>query len=325
MDITEGQLWEYWQKYIADHYYSPFDIRVKIQFKALAEIIKKAHNGSIVLDIGAGENVLEPLFKDAYYISLDSGAGEVGGWKYQNVDILGDVLALPVANSSVDIALLVWVLEHVNEPYIALQEIHRILKPGGILYLLAPLFLHEHMEPYDFYRYTRSGLKYLLKKACFGEINIKQSSGVLNALSEIACFGTFNILSILKKGGDISKIVTVSPEGIAELEEVFKTLNKFHNSFTELDSMFIKNDINVLDGNFPTDYVCIAYKPGDLNSPEKYQDKKEVLKNILACPQCHLALDSSFFESGEAKTYHCKNCNKRFEFTGNNWQFIYTS
>lgn len=318
MKVNEEKLWEYWQKYIFDHCYSVFDIRVKTQFKALVEIIKKTQPGSIVIDIGSGQNVLAPLFKDAYYISLDSGAGSIGGYDYKELDILGDVLFLPVADSSIDTALLVWVLEHVCEPYIALKEVHRILKPGGVLYLLAPLFLHEHMVPYDFYRYTRHGLEYLFKKAHFEQINIKQSSGSFTSLSEISCFGIFNILNILKQ----SEQVIFSPEIKKNMENCLEVLKTFRNTAIDIDNLFLKNNIELLESGYPTDFICTAYKTGILSEPAKYKDKQEVLKDILACPQCHVRIFSSLLEFKETGKYKCKNCNKDFEFTGNAWKFV---
>jgi SAM-dependent methyltransferase len=42
-----------------------------------------------------------------------------------------------------------------------LRELYRVLKPGGGLWLTAPFFFAEHMQPHDYYRYTRYGLAHL--------------------------------------------------------------------------------------------------------------------------------------------------------------------
>jgi SAM-dependent methyltransferase len=68
---------------------------------------------------------------------------------------------------SYDLILCSQTLEHVPEPKIVLNELHRILKPGGKLWLTAPLFYPEHEIPYDFYRYTRYGLAHLIEGAGF--------------------------------------------------------------------------------------------------------------------------------------------------------------
>jgi SAM-dependent methyltransferase len=46
-------------------------------------------------------------------------------------DFLADAHALPFASESFDFVLSYAVLEHLHNPFIALGEIHRVLKPGG--------------------------------------------------------------------------------------------------------------------------------------------------------------------------------------------------
>ena len=57
-----------------------------------------------------------------------------------------------------DAVLFTQVLEHVPEPARVLAELHRILRPGGTLYLTAPLVWELHELPHDYYRYTSEGL-----------------------------------------------------------------------------------------------------------------------------------------------------------------------
>ena len=42
-----------------------------------------------------------------------------------------------------------------------------MLKPGGTLWLTAPLFYAEHERPYDYFRYTQFGLRHLLEREGF--------------------------------------------------------------------------------------------------------------------------------------------------------------
>ena len=41
------------------------------------------------------------------------------------------------------------------------------LSGGGVLFLTVPFMWHVHEAPHDYYRYTRYGLEYLLKKNRF--------------------------------------------------------------------------------------------------------------------------------------------------------------
>ena len=56
------------------------------------------------------------------------------------------------------------VLEHVINPFDAIDEIHRILKPGGILLLSSPLNFRIHGPLPDCWRFTEHGWKQLVKK-----------------------------------------------------------------------------------------------------------------------------------------------------------------
>jgi SAM-dependent methyltransferase len=55
------------------------------------------------------------------------------------------------------------VLEHVFTPDLFLEEIVRVLKPGGQLLLTVPFVWDEHEQPWDYARYTSFGLKSLLE------------------------------------------------------------------------------------------------------------------------------------------------------------------
>ena len=58
---------------------------------------------------------------------------------YKGLDVAGDVLALPFADSVADYALCVEVLEHVYERQWFLSEFRRVLKSGGRVLLSVPL------------------------------------------------------------------------------------------------------------------------------------------------------------------------------------------
>lgn len=46
--------------------------------------------------------------------------------------------ALPLADNVADLVILVEVIEHLTDPAGVLREIHRVLKPGGVLFLTTP-------------------------------------------------------------------------------------------------------------------------------------------------------------------------------------------
>ena len=46
-----------------------------------------------------------------------------------------------------------------------MREMARVLRPGGLLYLMAPQSVRLHYPPHDYYRYTEYGLRYLVEQA----------------------------------------------------------------------------------------------------------------------------------------------------------------
>jgi SAM-dependent methyltransferase len=137
--------------------------------------------GELVLDAGAGRAPYRDLFAHARYETADFLA--VKGKKYTQPDYVCDLADIPVEAARFDHVVLTQVLEHIPEPAGVLAELHRVLKPGGTLWLTAPLFYAEHERPYDFFRYTQFGLRHLLEAAGFEVVEIDWMEGYLGTLS----------------------------------------------------------------------------------------------------------------------------------------------
>jgi SAM-dependent methyltransferase len=137
--------------------------------------------GERVLDAGAGRAPYRGLFAHAHYETADFMA--VKGKKYAPPDYVCDLASIPVEDARFDHVVLTQVLEHLPDPATVLAELHRVLKPGGTLWLTAPLFYAEHEKPYDFFRYTQFGLRHLLDSAGFDVREVEWMEGYLGTLS----------------------------------------------------------------------------------------------------------------------------------------------
>lgn len=129
-----------------------------------------------LVDIGCGKKPYEALAKPfvTEHIGVDEERGRHG---HLGVDVFGGAYAIPFANEYFDSALCSAVLEHLEEPELALRECYRVLRPGAHAIFTVPLFWHVHEEPRDFYRYTRYGLSYLLEKVGFEVVEMVPLSG----------------------------------------------------------------------------------------------------------------------------------------------------
>lgn len=95
------------------------------------------------------------LPENSTHIKSDVAAG-------QDVDVVADAHDLaPFADNEFDAFIAVSVWEHLRKPWLAAQSVHRVLKPGGILYVATHHTFPIHGYPSDYYRWTDEGLKAL--------------------------------------------------------------------------------------------------------------------------------------------------------------------
>jgi SAM-dependent methyltransferase len=160
---------------------SRFNSSRKYLFEFARQAASSVLPGAAVLDAGAGKSPYKHLFTGAHYESADFC--QVDQKAYGDITYVCDLTHIPVPDEKYDLVLLTQVLEHIPEPMLVLQEIHRVLKPGGTLWLSAPLFFEEHDIPFDFYRYTQYGLKHLLETTGFNIETLTWLEGYYGTLS----------------------------------------------------------------------------------------------------------------------------------------------
>jgi ubiquinone/menaquinone biosynthesis C-methylase UbiE len=86
------------------------------------------------------------------------------------IDIVSPLNKIPVEDEYFDSILCNAVLEHVSNPVEVINELYRVLKKGGYIYLAVPFMQPEHLSPTDYQRYTIDGLKKLAMDAKFSII-----------------------------------------------------------------------------------------------------------------------------------------------------------
>ena len=91
---------------------------------------------------------------------------------------------IPFPDNSFDVVVATkFIMEHVSEPELVLRELHRILKPGGELFIIATHLRRQHQPPHDYYRFTEFAVQHLWKKVGFKEIEIHPTNGAMTTLA----------------------------------------------------------------------------------------------------------------------------------------------
>lgn len=99
---------------------------------------------------------LRNIFPSTRYIGCDVQPGP-------GVDQIEDVHALTFADDSIGTVVSFDTLEHIADPLRALQEIHRVLAPGGVVAISSVMLFPIHAHPWDYWRFTPEGFDQLLR------------------------------------------------------------------------------------------------------------------------------------------------------------------
>jgi len=133
----------------------------------------------MVLDVGQSTRARIELFQRDRIETMEINVGE------PMADIIDDICAPNRLQADrYDGIVCLSVLEHVYDPFAAIHEIHRLLRPDGYLLLHLP-FLFRYHAPLDLrftdgYRFSRDGLAWMLRD--FSEVTLYSIRGPWSAI-----------------------------------------------------------------------------------------------------------------------------------------------
>jgi len=137
-----------------------------------------------LLDVGAGNApwraFLGPQCRNS---GLDIEAAGAFGMKAQHDVTYYAGGIFPFADASFDYALSIEVLEHVDDADLALREIARVLRAGGLLLMTMPFSARLHHLPHDFRRFTSEGLRAELVAAGFEIVSLQARGNDICAIA----------------------------------------------------------------------------------------------------------------------------------------------
>jgi SAM-dependent methyltransferase len=122
------------------------------QQRRLREFLASFPPGAAIMDVGSS---LRRLSADILCLDLIPTP---------EIDLVGDLHRVPLADATLDAVICNGVLEHVAVPERVVDELWRVLKPGGRIYVSLPFLQGYHPSPTDFHRFTIDGARQLLDR-----------------------------------------------------------------------------------------------------------------------------------------------------------------
>ncbi|MEK9131677.1 MAG: class I SAM-dependent methyltransferase [Patescibacteria group bacterium] len=164
----------------------------KITRNRLELFLVKYRSVDKILDVGSGGSSYHRFFPNRITVDIDPG---------RKPSIVADVHDLPFADNEFSIVLCTEVLEHTKDPRLAVGEMMRVLKKGGILILTTRFVYPLHDTPHDYWRFTKYGLQELFKQWTILEIQSEtQSFSALAVLIQRLVFQTNLYFNKIIKG-----------------------------------------------------------------------------------------------------------------------------
>ena len=150
-----------------------FGLTDKLVRRRIDAFLKKHATGERTLDVGGGSGPYKKYFPNRVCIDAEAGEG---------VDIVGDAHDLSrFLDGEFGCVLCTEVLEHLHTPQKAIDEMLRVLRPGGMLILTTRFIFPLHNIPGDYFRFTRYGLAHLLRN--WNSVEIKEEGTTIEALA----------------------------------------------------------------------------------------------------------------------------------------------
>ncbi len=113
--------------------------RIKVVFD---ELLTENIKGKELLDAGCGTGWFskKAVERGASVTSMDLGQNLLNevSKKCESKKVIGSIMDMPFEDETFDFAVCSEVIEHVPDPKIAMMELYRVLKPGGVLILTTP-------------------------------------------------------------------------------------------------------------------------------------------------------------------------------------------
>ena len=183
---------------------------------AAFKYVMQAAPGARVLVIGAGDSAYEG---DITYTDVAFGT---------NVSCIADAHDLPFPPASFDFCVANAVLEHVVDPRQCVDEIERVLRPGGFVYAETPFMQPVHMGAHDFTRFTYLGHRRLFRQFSDIQSGIAGGPWVSAAQTMRYCIAALSDKPGLKRWLKLIGLLGCYP--VRSLDQIFRNNQSAYDS-----------------------------------------------------------------------------------------------
>ena len=139
-----------WGKTNYQRFFPSLTWQARPQVEAL---VRSCPRGQRIVDLGAGGRRLRDDVLCVDFIAMTG------------TDVIGDVQRLPFRDASIDVVIGTGLIEHVEDERALLDEVARVLRPGGLAHMEVPFLQQYHDDPIDCRRTTVDGLARLMRRA----------------------------------------------------------------------------------------------------------------------------------------------------------------
>lgn len=154
----------------------------------------------VVMDVGSKLSPYKSLIPSTEYLRLDIDPDS-------KPNICSDLHSIIGYDNYFDTVIATEVLEHLYDPQLAIDQLYKILKPGGVM-ILSTRFIHRlHPDPQDFYRFTPDSFNHLMKK--FSKVEIFHHGNRLQTLWYIFVNNKIAMLFLLPLLNPIFALINV--------------------------------------------------------------------------------------------------------------------
>jgi 2-polyprenyl-3-methyl-5-hydroxy-6-metoxy-1,4-benzoquinol methylase len=176
--------------------------RLSSDVRRLIGEIASAAPGARALDLGADKSPYRQLLESRGYEVRTLDITRDGGADYE-----GTAEATGLPEQSFDLVLCTQVIEHCMNPWVAMREIRRILKPGGRVIVSAPHVWFFHPHPTDHWRFTQEGMVRLCREAGLEPVTLLAQGGTVLTLCQILNFLAYGVFG--RAGAPVYAVMNV--------------------------------------------------------------------------------------------------------------------